>query len=392
MTSELREVDLRRLSGAGALLRPLAPAFSRRCAMTSVDVPHRPVAERRSLRHERIGQSIEQLVSDLCNELDSHRPHRRLLGRLGARMAESVLHGDDPEQMLAPLRYAQAAGPALVEMVLRRHGWSNAAVAEVRFAIEKFIETAAEHIAAGHQAGLEQLRRCPGDAMQRLTHALVNGSWDDRCDRITQSLDHELPREFMVVAVPENCRDQLPLGALTHWRLVTGDDLLIICDALSCEWVLSALEETDTPFASFSIVKHRDQVPGAATEARRLTDLARRGVAGSTRERWLDCREYMQLLWLANAPTRWEEELTKLLAPLADYSGQYRERLLSTLRLYLTTRESAPGLATALGAHPQTVRQHLKILNSLLGDVLIDPDRSMMLLLLLNSKELVETR
>ncbi len=228
--------------------------------------------------------------------------------------------------------------------------------------------------------------------MQRLAHALVNGSWDDRCDRILRSLERELPCEFMVVAVPADSLGKIHLGDLTHWRLVTGDDLLIICDALSCERVLSLLEETDIPYASFNIVKRRDQLRGAATEARILTNLTRRGAVGVTCERWLDCREHMQLLWLSNAPTRWEEELTKLLAPLADYSGQYRERLLSTLRLYLTTRESAPGLATALGAHPQTVRQHLKILNSLLGSVLMDPDRSMMLLLLLNSRELVDAQ
>ena len=392
MTSELREVDTRRPSGAGALLRPLAPTFSRRCAVTFADVPHRPVAERRSRRHELAGQFIEQLVSDLCDELEFHRPHRQFFGRLQALMAEIVLHGEDPEQMLTPLRYARAAGPALTEMVLRRHGWSSAAVAEVRAATENFIETAAEHIAAGYRSGLGQLRHSPGDAMQRLAHALVNGSWDDRCERIARSLECELPCEFMVVAIPAGSRDRMRLDDLTHWRLVAGDDLLIVCDAMSCEWVLSALEETDIPFAGFNVVKRRDQVRGAAAEARMLTDLVRRGAVGVTLERWLDCREYMQLLWLANAPTQWEEELSKLLAPLADYRGQYRQRLLATLRLYLATRESAPGLATELGAHPQTVRQHLKILHSLLGDVFMDPDRSMMLLLLLNSRELIEAR
>jgi DNA-binding CsgD family transcriptional regulator len=63
------------------------------------------------------------------------------------------------------------------------------------------------------------------------------------------------------------------------------------------------------------------------------------------------------------------------LAPLAQLTAKCRQRLEETLLAWLQTRRgSAPEVAARLGLHPQTVRQRMRRIEELFGDVLEDAD------------------
>jgi DNA-binding PucR family transcriptional regulator len=75
-----------------------------------------------------------------------------------------------------------------------------------------------------------------------------------------------------------------------------------------------------------------------------------------------------------------DEDLVALLgvrrlAPLEGLTEKRRDRLEETLLAWLETASgSAPEVAARLGLHPQTVRQRMRGIEELFGDVLADPD------------------
>ncbi|MHA4815798.1 helix-turn-helix domain-containing protein [Streptomyces aculeolatus] len=86
------------------------------------------------------------------------------------------------------------------------------------------------------------------------------------------------------------------------------------------------------------------------------------------------CEDHLVTLWLMADPPLAEELARRQLAPLEAHTPVRRERLVDTLRVWLTTRGTAARMARLLHVHPQTVRYRLRSLHQLFGAQLDDHD------------------
>ncbi|WP_407565468.1 helix-turn-helix domain-containing protein [Streptomyces sp. 184] len=86
------------------------------------------------------------------------------------------------------------------------------------------------------------------------------------------------------------------------------------------------------------------------------------------------CDDHLVTLWLMADPPLAEELARRQLAPLAGHTPVRRDRLVDTLRVWLTTRGTAARMARLLHVHPQTVRYRLRSLHQLFGAQLDDHD------------------
>lgn len=107
--------------------------------------------------------------------------------------------------------------------------------------------------------------------------------------------------------------------------------------------------------------------------ARQTLGLAESGVVPETGI--IRCEEHLVTLWLLGDPALAERLATRQLAPLAGLTLGQRERLIDTLRTWLTTRGTAAHMAELLHLHPQTVRYRMRALKKVLGTQLSDPDQ-----------------
>ena len=85
--------------------------------------------------------------------------------------------------------------------------------------------------------------------------------------------------------------------------------------------------------------------------------------------------DHLLTLWLLTDPALVEQMAGRQLEPLAAVTTGRRERLVETLRVWLTTRGTAGRIAEQLHVHPQTVRYRMRTLGQHFGSQLSEPDR-----------------
>jgi hypothetical protein len=113
--------------------------------------------------------------------------------------------------------------------------------------------------------------------------------------------------------------------------------------------------------------------PDSLRWARQTLSLVEAGViqeTGTTR-----CEEHLVTLWLLGDTALAERLALRQLAPLDGLTPGQKERLVDTLRTWLTTRGTAAHMAELLHLHPQTVRYRMRALKRILGAQLGDPDQ-----------------
>ncbi|WP_067811034.1 helix-turn-helix domain-containing protein [Actinomadura kijaniata] len=86
------------------------------------------------------------------------------------------------------------------------------------------------------------------------------------------------------------------------------------------------------------------------------------------------CEDHLVTLWLLADRALTERLARRHLAGLMSLPEAQRDRLLETLRVWLTTRGTAATIAEELHVHPQTVRYRMRQLENVLGDRLTDPE------------------
>ena len=116
------------------------------------------------------------------------------------------------------------------------------------------------------------------------------------------------------------------------------------------------------------------EAPDSLRWARQALTLVRSGVIDHDGPVVL-CEQHLVTLWLHSAPTLVDQLARRQLAPLAGLTPMQRERLVETLRSWLTTRGTAARIAEELSVHPQTVRYRMRLLEQAFGDRLEDPDQ-----------------
>lgn len=123
--------------------------------------------------------------------------------------------------------------------------------------------------------------------------------------------------------------------------------------------------------------------------ARRLLDLAARGLGRAPAAPLLHCLDHLPALILLADEALIRALIGRRLAPLQAAAPQRRDRLAETLLCWLECRGSAPEVARRLGIHPQTVRYRVRHLNELFGDGLTEPQTRYELELALRGRALL---
>lgn len=380
----------RAMAVAGARLKPHIPEFARQCTglIQKNIAAYAPSAS--GNRERAIYELAAFAGTQFCALLES-RPADPNLRPLARRLAaQAAARGESMETFMTALSYAQELGYRYVDALASAAQALAQARPSLHSAVGRFIAAIAHEVTVGYQHAVTGMRRSPEATRRTLALALFNGAWDERCNTLAKIVQWKVPDRFLVVSVGAHDRQRLNLNAVDPLYIVTGDVITFTCDLDVAEHVRGLLTGAGTTLATFTAVNSIAQVAEGGRETCTLLSLAREGVCAEPTG-YLDCREYTQLIWLANAPTQREELTARMLAPLAHHKGEYRERLLETLRLFLLTRHSAPRLAEALHAHPQTVRARMRLLSNALGHIIDDPEESMTLLLLLNSTRTTST-
>ncbi|QKG27100.1 helix-turn-helix domain-containing protein [Actinomadura verrucosospora] len=136
------------------------------------------------------------------------------------------------------------------------------------------------------------------------------------------------------------------------------------------------------------------QAPDALRWARRVLALGEARMIGEngavaplTR-----CDDHLVTVLLASDPSMTRYLAACHLAPFSDLTSGSRQRLLDTLREWVTSRGSAVEVAERLGIHPQTVRYRLRLIEELVGEQMQDPTARFVLELTLRAAHLQRRR
>lgn len=116
-----------------------------------------------------------------------------------------------------------------------------------------------------------------------------------------------------------------------------------------------------------------DSVAYALRWARKTLTLAQQGVIPESRV--IRCESHLSTVLVHSDDRLLATLQDRLLAPLHGLTAKQRGRMLETLRAWLDTRGSVPGMADQLDVHPQTVRYRMRQLEMSLGDLMHDPNR-----------------
>jgi hypothetical protein len=87
-----------------------------------------------------------------------------------------------------------------------------------------------------------------------------------------------------------------------------------------------------------------------------------------------DCEDHLITIWLLSDQALIDQLARRHLGEMDGLGARQRDRLLDTLRAWLTTRGTATEIAAELGIHPQTVRYRMRQVESTLGDRLADSE------------------
>ncbi|WP_433334159.1 helix-turn-helix domain-containing protein [Spirillospora sp. CA-294931] len=114
------------------------------------------------------------------------------------------------------------------------------------------------------------------------------------------------------------------------------------------------------------------EAPDSLRWARRAAALAEEGLLGTGPV--IRCEDHLMTLWLMADPVLVDQIARRHLAGVADLGSPHGDRLLDTLRAWLTLRATAATVAAELDVHPQTVRYRMRQLDGVLGGRLTDPE------------------
>jgi PucR-like helix-turn-helix protein len=106
--------------------------------------------------------------------------------------------------------------------------------------------------------------------------------------------------------------------------------------------------------------------------ARRMLALVQSGAVPAGRIAW--CRDHLATLLLLADPLLTDQLREQTETAFADLTPKQRDRMATTLLVWLQTRGTHREIAARLDVHPQTVRYRIHQLQQLFGDKLTDPD------------------
>ncbi len=265
-----------------------------------------------------------------------------------------------------------------------RLGWPLRTLGQVTEALFVFLERIAGAAAQGYADAHERIATERERFRHRLRDLLVAEPPGSReaIGELARSAHWPVPRTIAVVAVrprPGSAAPVSPPTVLADWHrsepyLIVpgppgaGQTQLVEALARGCAAAIGPWVPVDMGAVSLRW-------------ARRTLDLVSRGVIAA--EGPVACMDHLPDLATDTCSELLSLALPARLGPLMELPVQRRKPLLDTLLAYVECRDNAVAAADRLLVHCQTVRYRMRRLESLLGDLIYDPNRRVELLILL---------
>ena len=354
-----------------AAIRPLLPALADEivAAVGSIPAYQRPLEGDFGVG---VRAGVEAALTHLVLEIEAGGPvprsdvYRRL-GRGEMRAGRSL------DALLGAYRAGARVTWRRVARACEERGIAPATLYLLAESIFAYIDVLSAESAEGY--ALEQTRSA-GElemARRRLVRLLVRDppAELEMVELAAREAGWELPRQLTAVAieVPAGTALRLPAGAIAERA---GEVLCLIVPDPLAPGRQSQIEAT-LRGAGFragvgTTVAWRQ---AALSFARARAALA---LALARAEPLVSADEHTGELLLAADPVLAAEFAAAQLAPLGDLSAGGRERLTTTLAVWLDEQGRLAAVAARLGVHPQTVRYRIERLRELFGAQLDDPD------------------
>lgn len=197
----------------------------------------------------------------------------------------------------------------------------------------------------------------------------------DALSAAAEQAEWPLPGQVRVAVAPEGggSEDGVPPQRVLTGSLLDGSSVLIVADDPEAEvWLRRAATALGTgmPMAVGPTLapEHAAQ---SAKRAWKLLSLCRSGSVEPSEI--VSCDDYELELLLGADPELAGDFANRVLSPFDELRPLQRDKLLSTLALWLEIPDRPQAIAEHLGIHVQTVRYRLAQLHDLLGELLEDP-------------------
>ncbi|WP_019629510.1 PucR family transcriptional regulator [Actinomadura atramentaria] len=313
-----------------------------------------------------LGHFVDQVANPAVPR-DRHDETYRRLGRYEA------LEGRSLDTLQAALRVgAQVAWRRVMEVGPRRKLSTTimAQLADALFAYidelaalaqQGFLDARPDEELEGHRRRLlDFLVRRPGASPRVLAELAARAKWTVP-DEVTP---------VVAAAGSPYVRSALPPDALAD--LSAEDPHLVFPGPLTDERRRTLAEALPEGQVAAGVTVPVEQAADSLRWARQALGLLERGILDDGPVTC--CDDHLLTLWLLSDQALTEQIARRHLREMADLNARQRDRLLDTLRTWLTLRGTAADIAEELNVHPQTVRYRMRQLEAALGERLNDPD------------------
>lgn len=317
-----------------------------------------------------VERALTHFVDQLADPSAPRQRYEETYRRLGRFEAQE---GRTLDSLQASFRIgAQVAWRRLMKVSAKRN-LSSTVTAQLADALFAYIDELASLAQEGYLDALpaEELQ----EHQRRLLRLLLSHPPAPRhaISELAERAQWDVPAEVTLVAVPRGARVvRTALAKDVLADFTTGEPHLLVPGRIDTErrhMLAEALPEgrmvsglTVPPASAADSLRW-------ARQGLRLVDAGILGDGPVTR-----CEDHTMALWLLADPALVDHVARRSLAGMAALNAGQRDRLLETLRVWLTTRGTANEIAEELFVHPQTVRYRMRKLENTLGDLLTDPD------------------
>ncbi|WP_395110511.1 helix-turn-helix domain-containing protein [Actinomadura sp. SCN-SB] len=328
---------------------------------------------------------VERALAHFVDQIDDpdaprerHEDTYRRLGRFEAQEGRTL------DNLQAAFRIGAQVAWRRVMRVGPQRDLSSVVMAQLADALFAYIDELASLALTGYLEALpaEELE----EHRRRLLRMLLRRPRASRraIDELAELAEWEVPEEVTLVAVPAGSRVvRTALDSDVLADLTDGEPRLLVPGRMTEERLRMLAAACPEGRAVSGVTVPPSGAADSLRWARQGLALVDAGILDDgpvTR-----CEDHLITLWLLNDPALLDQIARRALAGLAELNEGQRERLLETLRIWLTTRGTAAEIAEELHVHPQTVRYRMRKLEGLLGERLTEPESRFALEVVLRS-------
>ncbi|WP_019546493.1 helix-turn-helix domain-containing protein [Streptomyces sulphureus] len=320
-----------------------------------------------------VQRNLATFVTKVADPAASTAERDELCRRLGRDEAHQ---GRSLQCLQTALRIGARVGLRRAKTLAPRHGMPPSLVVSFADAVFSYVDEIEALCREGYLAAKDGTDEERAAERRRLLRLLLAGDAVPHFTvaELAKRVSWPLPDEVTLVALGSGSR--LPTGALEEDVLVEPDDPrphLLLPGPLDAPRYAALARALDGCRSAVGLTVQLGDASDSLRWARQALSLAESGLLRG--EMPVQCEEHLLTLWLLADPPLVEQLARRQLAPLAQLTPAQGDRLVDTLRIWLTTRATATRMAELLHLHPQTIRYRLRTLNRIFRAQLADADQ-----------------